>query len=658
MTTTPQILGKYRIIRELGRGGFGAVYLAEDTTLKNRPVALKILYPQLVVDAETVGLFQQEAGIMAHLDHPHIVPVYEAGDLDGRRFIAMRYVPGKTLAQVLKDEGPPPLTQVADWLEQIASALDYAHGQGLLHRDVKPSNILLDRDPLSATGSRALVTDFGLAKAVTASGGSVSSQDQKILSGTARYMAPEQARGNPVAQSDIYSLGVVLYEMLTGRVPFDGDDPFAIAICHMTEEPRTPRELRPDLPEAVEAVVLRSLVKQPADRWSSAVEMARAFRLALGAEERARAQAAEEAARQEAQTRARAQAAEKARRQATEGSRQSSVLMAPKQTNPRPRVPGWVWLLAGAVVVLLLAVGLGLALWSMRPTRIPLPTEVAILPTATERIPRSTATAPPPTETPTPEPTPRPSLGDTWTRSVDGMEMVYVPAGEFLMGSDEGYDDEKPVHDVYLDAYWIDRTEVTNAQYRQCVEGGACPEPECWGDDRFNGPDHPVVCVSWEDAVAYCQWAGARLPTEAEWEKAARGTDGREYPWGDTFDGTRLNYCDANCEFEHKDTGVDDGYAQTAPVGSYPAGASPYGALDMAGNVWEWVANWYAEGYYGRSPERNPTGPESGEARVLRGGSWLNYSSRARCAYRNRDIPDDGFSSSGFRCGLSSTSSP
>jgi serine/threonine-protein kinase len=708
MTTTPQILGKYRIIRELGHGGFGAVYLAEDTTLTNRPVALKILYPQLVVDAETVGLFQQEAGIMAHLDHPHIVPVYEAGDLDGRRFIAMRYVPGKTLAQVLKDEGPPPLPQVAEWLEQIASALDYAHDQGLLHRDVKPSNILLDRDPLSKTGSRALVTDFGLAKAVTASGGSVSSQDQKILSGTARYMAPEQARGNPVAQSDVYSLGVVLYELLTGRVPFDGDDPFAIAICHMTEEPPPPREWRSDLPEAVEAVVLRSLAKQPADRWSSAAEMARAFWLALGADERARAQAAEEAARREAEERARvqaaeeaarreaeeaarketeerarAQAAEKARRQTTEGSRQASPPMTPEQASPRPPAPGWLWLLAGTAVVLL-AVTLGLVLWSMRPTRIPLPIEVAALPTATERTPRSTATALPPTETPaptatalpptetpaptatalpptetpTPEPTPRPSLGDTWTRPADGMEMVYVPAGEFLMGSDEGFDNEKPQHTVYLDAFWIDRTEVTNAQYRPCVEGGACPEPECWGDDRFNGPDHPVVCVSREYAAAYCQWAGGRLPTEAEWEKAARGTDGRIYPWGDAFDGTRLNYCDANCEYEHRDTGFDDRYAWTAPVGSYPTGASPYGALDMAGNVQEWVADWYADDYYGRSPERNPKGPDAGGYWVFRGGSWDDDSARARCAYRNGGIQDGWSHNNGFRCGLSSTSSP
>ncbi len=287
MTDSPKMLGKYRITAELGRGSFGVVYLAEDTTLRDRPVALKVLHPQLVVDPDTVGLFREEAGTMAHLEHTHIVTVYEAGDFQGIRFIAMRYVRGRTLARVIAEEGPQPLERVAGWLEQVAAALDYAHRQGVLHRDVKPGNILLDRE------DSAVVTDFGLAKAVSASGGSVSSRDRELLSGTARYMAPEQARGKPVPQSDVYSLGVVLYELLTGQVPFDGNDPFAIAIQHMTEEPTPPRALRPDLPEAVEAVVLRALAKEPAGRWQTAGEIARAFGLALEAQKRQTATAAQ-----------------------------------------------------------------------------------------------------------------------------------------------------------------------------------------------------------------------------------------------------------------------------------------------------------------------------------------------------------------------------
>ena len=198
---------------------------------------------------------------------------------------------------------------------------------------------------------------------------------------------------------------------------------------------------------------------------------------------------------------------------------------------------------------------------------------------------------------------------------VDGMEMVYVPEGEFLMGSPkaEGDNHEHPQHMVYLDAFWIDKTEVSSAMFARFVEQtghktyaetsgcGWTDQPgsgnwECvagttWlhpqgPESNINGLEqHPVVQVCWNDAKAYCEWAGRRLPTEAEWEKAARGTDGRIYPWGNEFDGSKLNFCDRNCGFEWRDVGVDDGYAFTAPVGSYPTGASPYGALDMAGNV-------------------------------------------------------------------------
>ena len=237
---------------------------------------------------------------------------------------------------------------------------------------------------------------------------------------------------------------------------------------------------------------------------------------------------------------------------------------------------------------------------------------------------------------------------------------------------------------MYLDGYWIDRTEVTNKQFARFVEatghrttaevegcgwgatgeGWKCIDGADWRHP--NGPstsideqmDHPVVQVSWDDAVAYCQWAGKRLPTEAEWEKAARGSDGRTYPWGYAFDGSKLNFCDTNCEFDWKDDGADDGYARTAPVGSYPAGASPYGAQDVAGNVWEWVADWYDSGYYSESSAtRNPTGPASGDGRVLRGGSWDNDVNHARSANRSRIDPVNRNNNNGFRCCVSPTSS-
>jgi formylglycine-generating enzyme required for sulfatase activity len=247
-----------------------------------------------------------------------------------------------------------------------------------------------------------------------------------------------------------------------------------------------------------------------------------------------------------------------------------------------------------------------------------------------------------------------PSLGDTTTRPSDGAVMVYVPAGEFEMGA-PGIPLEHPVHTVALDGFWIDRTEVSNAQFQQCVEAGECEQPSCWKEadlirdnDDFGGPEQPVVCVNWYQARAYCEWTGGRLPTEAEWEYTARGPEGLEYPWGNEFDGTKLNYCDVNCPKKYADEDFDDGYAYTAPVGSYPDGASWCGALDMAGNVWEWVADW--RGYYPSERQVNPTGPSSGRERVLRGGSWRYGWISARSTYRSGRRPDGRGGLIGFRC--------
>jgi formylglycine-generating enzyme required for sulfatase activity len=275
-----------------------------------------------------------------------------------------------------------------------------------------------------------------------------------------------------------------------------------------------------------------------------------------------------------------------------------------------------------------------------------------------------------PTVTPTAEPTKEPipagppadvSLGDTWPRPTDGMVMVYVPAGEFEMGSElgdpEADDDEVPQHTVALNGYWIDQTQVTNTQYRRCVEAGLCQAPTTcdWGEPTYadvSKADHPVVCVDWYSAAAYCEWAGVRLPTEAEWEYAARGPDERRFPWGDEFDGTRLNFCDVKCSLESRTTRYDDGYALTAPVGSYLDGASWCRALDMAGNVWEWVADWYDKDYYDYSPSKNPEGPSSGLERVLRGGTWHSPQRFVHTASREHYEPDTRTSESGFRCAV------
>jgi len=219
--------------------------------------------------------------------------------------------------------------------------------------------------------------------------------------------------------------------------------------------------------------------------------------------------------------------------------------------------------------------------------------------------------------------------------------MVFVPAGEFWMGCNDRVDNEcesgeKPYHKVKLDAYYIDKFEVTQGDYDQCVSAGKCMDNKKY--DGFTSPRQPVVGVNWNDAQNYCEWAGKRLPTEAQWEKAARGTDGRKYSWGNqTISCSLCNYSDCK-------------KGKTTEVGGYPSGASPYGALDMMGNAWEWVSDWSDKGYYASSPERNPTGANIGTARVLRGGCWSYDAGIVRASQRLYSEPSNQGNTLGFRC--------
>ena len=274
-------------------------------------------------------------------------------------------------------------------------------------------------------------------------------------------------------------------------------------------------------------------------------------------------------------------------------------------------------------------------------TKTPTPTDEA-----TETLVPSQTSAPPsPSETPT-------FIGLAPAKTdTSGAEMLLVKAGTFFMGKDTSETDERPAHIVNLDDYYIDKYEVTNADYKVCVDELACDLPKT--TTFYVSPtyrNHPVVFVSWENAVAYCEWREARLPTEAEWEKAARGTDAHNYPWGNEFDGDALNFCDVECEYSWADKGARDYYTTTAPVGLFPKGASVYGVLDMAGNIAEWVADWYAEDYYENSPILNPLGPESGTYRVLRGGSWYHRKYDVRTFKRDKLRPNVAYNYTGFRC--------
>jgi formylglycine-generating enzyme required for sulfatase activity len=365
------------------------------------------------------------------------------------------------------------------------------------------------------------------------------------------------------------------------------------------------------------------------------------------AEERAHL-AAEQKTKQEREERERWKAEEKARKENEERQRKAepvSQTVSPtysSESGKRVRKPAWLpWGIGGgAVLTCVILFGIGYLI------------QQTLTPSSPEPPPTEILEASAPTDTAEPEPTKilgeseSLGIGSTMVSEVDGMTMVYVPAGEFQMGSDR-YDDERPIHTVDLDAYWIDQSEVTIGMYARCVEAGKCDPPSStssytrdsyYGNSEFD--DYPVIYVSWDDATAYCKWAGRRLPTEAEWEKAA-GWDGdaqsqRLYPWGDTIDESYANY--------------NGNVGDTTTVGSYEKGVSFYGAYDMAGNVWEWVEDWY---------DVYPGGDESASDyfgqtyRVLRGGSWDNSNNSVRTADRNGSDPTDTSNSLGFRCSRS-----
>jgi serine/threonine-protein kinase len=553
-------IGKVRIEKRLARGGMAEVYLGTHISLE-RPVAIKLLHSHIEEEPLLLERFHREAKVVAGLRHPNIVQVFDFDTTDGHPYIVMEYLKGPTLASYLRGlharNERIPSHQVARVLKALTAALDYAHAQGVIHRDIKPGNIILHKrggaiplDQPLTNDVEAIITDFGLVRIANAAVQTASG----LVSGTPAYMSPEQAKGDRADhRTDIYSLGVVLYEMLAGRVPFDADSTMTVIYMHINN---TPPPIPGILPE-VQAVLDRALAKNPEDRYQSSREMAVDFFLSIGMTSQA----------------------ETILRPYPESAKSIESAPPPPEMDPdpipQPEPPKRRnWLGVGiASFIGLLALGAGaLGLFSfLRPS--------ATL-TETPGLPVTE-----PSET-----APVPVTGNLDLPSANGM--VQVAAGSYEVGRSPADKYHIEPQTIELPAFWIDQYPVTNAQFQVYLDETGTAPPEFWPGDAT----HPVRGLSWDQALAYCQWAGKRLPTEAEWEASGRGPGPAPqlYPWGDeaTADGQAQGLPDQS----------------TYAVGTQSFNQSPLGVFDMVGNIWEWVDQPYASGQT--------------EHQVLRGGRY------------------------------------
>jgi formylglycine-generating enzyme required for sulfatase activity len=668
---------KYRVEKLVGEGGFALVYRAIHT-IWQKPVAIKFFNGLSSAPVDQRDQFQQafiqEGALLTELSS-HTAAIVQARDVgtytspDGQwmPYMVLEWLEGLALDELLEREqraGAPPwkILEVHQLLGQVAAALDVAHGKGIAHRDIKPPNLFVlgggARDP----NAPVKVLDFGVAKMMsdnTQLKAALAKTGMGVTSFTPQYGAPEQfsrSYGATGPWTDVFALALVAVEMLTGKTALDGDDLVQLGFASGNPAQRpTPRTLGANVPDAVEAVFQKALAVKPEERYPRARDFWLAFDHALGVQSDGRARTTSPSSRVlTAPTELAPSVAFPRPPQSTTGA--SSATTGPMPAENKSKLG----LIAGGVAAVALAAGAAFFLKGGSGPGAPAAAPVA-------STPAPLAVSPPPV-IPSATP-PAPSCPERTAK---------IPAGQYFQGSDtkDAQENEKPSHNVTLGSYCMDLYETTAKEYKACSDVGKCRRASNeveWpkitpADRKLYSPlctfgqagleDHPINCVSFAMAETYCKAQGKRLPTEAEWEYATRGPDGRVYPWGDEAPTAKhLNACGKECVAWAQKHGApftalyteDDGYATTAPVGKFEAGKSRFGPYDVAGNVWEWVADWYAP--YTAEAKTDPKGPDTGDKKVIRGGAWNgSYTTWLRPSFRYSQDPSALSYGIGFRC--------